>query len=98
MLRDVARAKGMAAGGPGDHPISDITNWDRPVYGADTDRLIREIARLCSRRELYEWWEQEIGWEGSSTVAAEKSRAYYEILIQRAREGGWELTAENDGK
>lgn len=85
----------MPAGGPGDRPVSDITTWDRPVYGEGTDALIRNIARLCSRWELYEWWEREIGWQAAPSLAAEKSSIYHEELIQRARRDGWELSADD---
>jgi hypothetical protein len=60
----------MSSGGPGDHPLAGITHWNRPSYGEQTDALIQKIARLCSRRELYEWWEKEIGWSGTPAKAA----------------------------
>jgi hypothetical protein len=80
----------VAAGGPDDHPLSDIIVWNREIYGAKTDALIREIARLCSDRELYEWWNREIGWKASPALAARKAAARYEELAKRARESGWE--------
>jgi hypothetical protein len=83
----------MASGGPGDHPVSDITTWNRPQYGEQTDALIRKIADLCSRRELYEWWEKEIGWEATPGKAALKAALRYQELLERARLGGWEVPA-----
>jgi hypothetical protein len=52
--------------------------WNLPTYGEETDARIRKIAALCSRRELLEWWDREIGWQVSSTVASEKSERLYE--------------------
>jgi len=85
----------MPAGGPGDHPLSDIVTWGFAHYGEDTDALIRKIARLCSRRELYEWWEKEIGWQSTPAVAEQKSSIRHQELIERARLGGWELPQED---
>jgi hypothetical protein len=85
----------MAAGGPGDHPLSDITSWGRQAYGEPADGLIREIARLCSRRELYEWWEREIGWTATAALAAAKSATRYEELLLLAKQSGWELPIQD---
>ena len=81
----------MSAGGPGDHPLTDILHWNEPVYDADTDALIRKIGALCSPNELQAWWEREIGWVGSPTLAAQKAAARYDELVLRAKESGWEL-------
>ena len=86
----------MAAGGPGDHPVSDIISWGRQVYGDPADELIREIARLCSQRELYEWWEREVGHAAAPQLAAAKSAVRCEELILRAKQSGWELPMGND--
>jgi hypothetical protein len=48
-----------------------------------------------SRRELYEWWEKEIGWEGTPTTACARAAVRYQELVERARLGGWEMPAEN---
>ena len=42
----------MAAGGPGDDPVSDILVYGLPVYSPDTDDLVRRIARFVSRERL----------------------------------------------
>ena len=34
----------MPNGIPGDNPITDVTVWNREVFGPETDALIREIA------------------------------------------------------
>lgn len=50
----------MANGKPGDHPLTDSLIHNLTVYGQEGDDLIRNIAELCSRRELDEWWQREI--------------------------------------
>jgi hypothetical protein len=80
----------MPAGGPHDHPLTDILFYKIEVYGAEADELVRKIAALCSRRELDEWWEREIGWSEDKTLALHKAQARYEELAKRARESGWE--------
>ena len=85
----------MTAGGPGDHPLSDIIHWRRPVYGEATDALIRKIASLCSDRELDDWWRRELGWNATPALAAEKSKARYEDLWRRAQQSGWELREDD---
>jgi hypothetical protein len=49
----------MAAGGPGDHPLSDITHYRLVVYGEPIDGLVRDIARYVSPHILeamFDWW------------------------------------------
>ena len=82
----------MAAGGPGDYPITDILIYRLPVYGNETDELIRKIGDLSSRRELDKWWAYEVGWDSTIENAREKSKAYYEQLLKRAKESGWEVS------
>jgi hypothetical protein len=80
----------MPNGSPGDHPLTDIFVHKREVYGLEVDDLIRKIGDLCSRRELDEWWEGEIGWSHDRELALGKARARYDVLLKRAQEGGWE--------
>ena len=80
----------MPNGKPGDHPLTDIFVHKMNVYGQEADDLIRKIRGLCSRRELDEWWEREIGWSSDPVLALQKARVQYERLLARAREGGWE--------
>jgi hypothetical protein len=80
----------MPNGKPGDHPLTDIFVHKMEVYGPEADELIRKIGQLCSRRELDEWWDREIGWSQDAELALRKARARYEELLRRAREGGWE--------
>ena len=53
----------MAAGGPNDHPLSDIIIYKIPTYGEEIDVIINKLSSLLSERELLEWWEQDIGWD-----------------------------------
>ena len=80
----------MPNGKPHDHPLTDIFVHSISVYGEEADDLIRKIARLCSHRELSEWWEREIGWSGSGLSVVDKARFQLDRLMQRAKEGGWE--------
>lgn len=47
----------MAAGGPGDHPLTDIVNFNLEVYNKECDGLIREISKLVSLNQLYEMFD-----------------------------------------
>jgi hypothetical protein len=85
----------VAAGGPGGHPLTDITIWTRPVYSDGTDELIRKIGRLCSWRELNEWWDKEIGWQASLSLATQKAVARYSEVVERARQNGWEMPTDD---
>ena len=80
----------MPNGKPGDDPLLDILVHNIKVYGQEADDLIRKIAQLCSRRELYEWWEREIGWSGDRNSVAGKARMQLDELLRRAKESGWE--------
>lgn len=85
----------MPAGGPGDHPLTDILQWNCSVYGDETDLLIRKIGILSSKRELFEWWETTIGWKATSEEAFIQAKIHYEEVLQRAKQSGWE-TSEFD--
>jgi hypothetical protein len=80
----------MPNGKPGDHPLTDILIHKVKVYGDEADDLIRKIAELSSRRELDEWWEQEIGWSPERNTVANKARMRFEELLKRAKDRGWE--------
>ena len=77
-----------------DHPLTDILVHCAPVYREEADNLIREIAGLCSHAELDEWWGREIGWSASYPSVVHKARAQLELLLQRAKDGGWEMEAK----
>ena len=78
-------------GRPHDHPLTDILVHSIPVYGEEADTLIRRIASLCSPRELQEWWEREIGSSSTEHAIVEKARIQLNQLLERAKEGGWEM-------
>jgi hypothetical protein len=76
-------------GKPGDHPLTDILVYKHEVYGGEADDIIRKIAQLCSRRELDEWWEREIGWSPDGPSVLRKARTRFDELVQRAKRSGW---------
>lgn len=80
----------MAAGGPGDHPISDILHWKLEVYGPEPDREFRELAAFLSPREPEEWWRQSIGWNAHPDEAAKAIREQFQWAVDRATDSGWE--------
>ncbi len=80
----------MPNGKPGDHPLTDILVHKLKVYGREADDLIRRIAELCSRRELDEWWQREIGWAPDPHSIISKAQMRLDELLQRAKQGGWE--------
>ena len=50
----------MAAGGPGDHPLSDILNFGHLVYNEKCDELVKELSKHFSGYELivmFDWFE-----------------------------------------
>jgi hypothetical protein len=81
----------MPAGGPNDHPLTDILIYKLPVYNDEADELIRKIRTLSSTRELDEWWEKEIGWTATPELALTRSKARYAELLKRAKASGWEI-------
>ena len=81
----------MANGNSGDHPLTDILVHNTQVYGREADDLIRQIAELCSRRELDDWWEREIGWSPQLDSIISKAQLRLNELLGRASQGGWEL-------
>jgi hypothetical protein len=81
----------MAAGGPGDHPLTDVINYDIEVYGKEADELLKKLEPLMSRRELWEWWEKEIGWECDPPNALNKIKEQFSVAESRARNSGWEI-------
>jgi len=80
----------MPNGKRGDHPLTDILIHDLNVYGEEGADLIRKIAKLCSRRELHEWWQREIGFSGDGETVLRKGRKYLDELVERAKQAGWE--------
>jgi hypothetical protein len=73
----------------GDHPLTDILVHKLEIYGPEADELIREISELSSRRELYEWWDEEISGTGDRELVLGKAEARYRELMLRSRASGW---------
>jgi hypothetical protein len=76
----------------GEHPLTDILVYGMEIYGPEADELIREISELSSRRELYEWWDEEINWSTDRASVLAKSDARFTELMQRSRNSGWRAT------
>jgi hypothetical protein len=70
--------------------LSDIL-VDRSEFTArEADEVIRKIAQLCSRRELDEWWQREIGWSPERDSVGRKARMRFAELSERAKRSGRE--------
>ena len=85
----------MAAGGPGDAPLTDILHYKIPVYGEEADELIRKISALSGARETIDWWESKIGWAAKPEDALIQARIRYPEVLKRAKDSGWELKDSN---
>ena len=81
----------MAAGGPGDHPLSDVLNYGIEVYGVEADNLLKKLGSLLSTRELNIFWETEIGWQCDKDIAHRKFSEKLQWAEERARDSGWEI-------
>jgi len=83
----------MAAGGPGDHPLTDIINFKLNVYSEECDELIRQISKYVSINQLYEMF----NWFDNFYIT-ELQLIEFEItlklklaeLIKNAEDNGWE--------
>ena len=69
----------MAAGGPGNHPLSDIVDYKLDVYNAECDELIRQISKLVSMNQLYEMSD----WFDNFNTTSEQLRKFEIILRER---------------
>ena len=83
----------MAAGGPGDHPLTDILNFQLNVYNKECDELIREISKYVSRNQLYEMFD----WLDNFHITEKQLKEYeftlklkLDELIKNAENNGWE--------
>lgn len=84
----------MAAGGPGDHPLTDIVNYNLEVYNRECDRLIREISKYLSLDRLFEIFE----WKDNLSITS-KQLTEFELILEKklselkeqAIKNGWEL-------
>jgi hypothetical protein len=74
---------------PGEHPLTDILHYKLEVYGPEIDDLIRGISDFSSRRELHEWWTEEINWSKDRAMVLSKAQARLAELLQRSSSSGW---------
>ncbi len=84
----------MAAGGPGDHPLTDIILYNQDVYNKTCDSLIREISKYVSLEDLFEMYD----WFGNqSPQNSQNNRFEIELrdnlngLKEKAKKDGWEI-------
>jgi len=56
------------------------------VYGRGADETIRKISKLCSGRELEEWWDREIAWSSDTHLVLAKSKSRLAELLRRAKD------------
>lgn len=87
----------MPAGGPGDHPLTDILTWKLTVFGDEPDDLVRQIVALGGQRTLDSPDYNLIGSDPRYFPAADvetltrKLRTLRDRLRDEAIERGWEV-------
>jgi len=84
----------MAAGGPGDHPLTDIVRFNLEVYNENCDKLVREISKLVSLHELYElfdWFDNFSATEQQLTNFENELNIKLNELKLRAQKNGYEI-------
>jgi hypothetical protein len=81
----------MAAGRPGDHPITDLMLWDLPVYGAEADAMFRRLAQLLSAQDLNSWWESDLGWGVTPEAARAAISEKLKWALSRAKANEWQV-------
>lgn len=84
----------MVAGGPGDHPLTDIVNFNLKVYNKECDELIREISKLVSMNELYQmfdWFDIFSATESKLENFEVELKEKLEKLKVNAKNNGWEV-------
>ena len=83
----------MAAGGPGDHPLTDILNFRLPVYGTEADDIIRQLDQLMGRQRLGTWFEENRLWSMPPNDVLKKVSVTRDQELKRAKAAGWEVPA-----
>ncbi len=84
----------MAAGGPCDHPLTDIVNFNLKVYNEECDELIRQISKLVSIHQLYEMFDWFDNFSASETQLENfkvELNEKLEKLKVNAKSNGWEV-------
>ena len=84
----------MTAGGPGDHPLTDILLYNLEVYGKSCDQLIKDISGFVSFNTLHEMFD----WFDISTTSEMQIKEFEKELItkfqklkEQAIKNGWEI-------
>ena len=84
----------MAAGGPGDHPLTDIVNYNLEVYNKRCDELISEISKFVSFDRLHEMFD----WNDNFSMTNEQLKEFEVVLGNKLSElkehaikNGWEI-------
>jgi hypothetical protein len=84
----------MAAGGPGDHPMTDVVKYNLDVFGKTCDSLIREIAKLVSffeLSEMFDWFEIHPDSQPEIEKFELQLKEKLQELKEKAKKDGWEL-------
>ncbi len=84
----------MAAGGPGDHPLTDIVRFNLDVYSPAFDELIRKISKYVSLKNLSEMFD----WFGYASAPTKSQIDNFEKELElkfnhlknEATNNGWE--------
>ena len=75
----------MAAGGPGDHPLTDVLVHNLDTYGKEADQLLKELSLLMPWHELANWFDKEISWNCTNEQALAAIKK--ELSIAQVRTG-----------
>jgi len=84
----------MAAGGPGDHPLTDILRFNFEVYNKECDDLIKEISKYISIEELFQSFEWIDNFHAEQIQLNEfkiKLLEKLDNLKNKTIENGWEI-------
>jgi hypothetical protein len=84
----------MPAGGPGDHPMTDIVKYNLDVYNKTCDSLVREIAKFVSSYELsemFEWFDIHPDNQSEILEFEIQLKTKLQELREKAKKDGWEF-------
>lgn len=84
----------MAAGGPGDHPLTDIVKFNLDVYNKTCDSLVREISKFISLydlSEMFDWFDISPDSKSKLEDFEAQLKVKLQELKKKANNDGWEL-------
>lgn len=84
----------MAAGGLGDHPLTDIVRFNLEVYNNRCDELVREISKYVSLQDLFEmfdWFDNFTATDKQLERFEKALRLKLKELKKHATDSRWEL-------